>query len=179
MTRKGDISKGARVRAAIIKCTEDGAEYNLSDMKEKIAAETGMRYQEDYTEGNFSGAILTLVKKGILIKLERGIYRNSGVKSESNEEMNEETENVEESESIEESAKKNTNDGKTKFDEIYYEYKIMLQKNKEDMEQLMGNIVVMEMKKNDADRLKRMLAYMEHLKRTVKESEDEGANDNE
>ena len=64
------MTSSARIQEFIIKCINDEQNHSVQEIKAYLA-EVGVR---DYTEGQFSGSINTLLRNGSIKKIDRGLY---------------------------------------------------------------------------------------------------------
>ncbi len=60
----------AKIQEMVLKLLADGQEHTVQDMKNYLAEHNS----DDYTEGQFAGSLNTLLRKGSIIKIDRGVY---------------------------------------------------------------------------------------------------------
>ena len=62
------------LKKSIVESMKEGVSYDRAAIKQLIQENTGMCFGVDYKESHLAGTISALIKKGILVCKERGIY---------------------------------------------------------------------------------------------------------
>ena len=68
------MTKSAMIKELIIQLLSDGSPHAVSEMKDYLVEKN----MEDYSEGQFAGAVNNLLKNKRIEKIDRGTYRVSG-----------------------------------------------------------------------------------------------------